>query len=762
MKSAEKPTLMRPDAFRMICAIALGMLVWIVLTLTVGITDSKDQLLRIYGCVVISLLLMLGAYYALERLGRDKAPREDGVFMRRLIVVIAVALVVMSVAFMVVSNVFSGLFTIAGIGRRIAFCGIAVVLAALTLGMLRNGGGARLFWIGSCILSVASAGLYTYTPNLLNQANYVYVHYTALSHSLYHVAFQVPYTMQNSSTYGHYAIFFWPFLKVFGHSPQVVTLLFVFSHIIAQILFLYLVSKITPNYLLRGLAALGAMCIISRDFYPAVFPTRILWPMILLAYMMRRPSDAKSYRRYWIIGYVLCGLACTWNLDSGTVATIVYTVSIWLHYLQGRRIFSREMLRVYAMTLLGMLASIFEMVAIVNLYNVLCGGELSLRVCFFPLVGAGDTSYANLLQVSLASNGYGWFVPVGVFVLEIAIGMFSCLVARDGTDSKRQWFVIFGVMGLGQSYFFLNRGIASWTCVVLYFIFGLLLLSQIEYGKNWKQGGAIEFIPQAVAATGIIYLCVLVTITTVQFSSFLATKLDTKLNSMESLQTLAEEVKRVVPKDTYAYGAYTQEVYALLGWDPGYYMRDPVVRSQYHLEGDDETKDQINEQDSILVHVNDMGVIQNSSGLVPVCGIPAEEPVFYLLQRFDYQQEAKEEKVLVEQRDIPLTANDSYQIAAVPIEIKKNTYYKVELTLADTVDFKTAAGLVVDFFAVKYDNPEQEAHNFAHEGKYQYTFYFNSGELENDTLDVLVRAFVWDLSSEVDVSLLRVTELEYA
>lgn len=117
---------------------------------------------------------------------------------------------------------------------------------------------------------------------------------------------------------------------------------------------------------------------------------------------------------------------------------------------------------------------------------------------------------------------------------------------------------------------------------------------------------------------------------------------------------------------------------------------------------------------------------------------------------------------LLEESNFSLADVGEHQLVAFPITIKEDTMYKVELEFADNLDFSTAAGLVVDFYAgPEYDRAEQEANSFVQNGRYRYTFYFNSGLFPGYVLDCQARVFVWNLDTVIEIDRFSVTEMEY-
>ena len=116
---------------------------------------------------------------------------------------------------------------------------------------------------------------------------------------------------------------------------------------------------------------------------------------------------------------------------------------------------------------------------------------------------------------------------------------------------------------------------------------------------------------------------------------------------------------------------------------------------------------------------------------------------------------------VVNESELNLADIGSLQLVGVPFTIKENALYQVDLVLDSQTDFSAAENMIVDLYGgPEYDRPEQEASNFIVEGKYRYTFYFDSGDVGGETRDVQVRAYVFDLSTVINLDEFRVIEVE--
>lgn len=139
--------------------------------------------------------------------------------------------------------------------------------------------------------------------------------------------------------------------------------------------------------------------------------------------------------------------------------------------------------------------------------------------------------------------------------------------------------------------------------------------------------------------------------------------------------------------------------------------------------------------------------------------------------KYQVREKSPEEKgelvnagVVVEEHDLVLGQQGVGTLASMPFTIKENTTYKIEIELAEDIDFDDAvkAEMGFDFYAGSvYDRVEQQVSDFAKEGRYDYCFYLDSGDMDNEMLDGYFRLFIMvDPGGSLDVEMLRVTEME--
>lgn len=95
----------------------------------------------------------------------------------------------------------------------------------------------------------------------------------------------------------------------------------------------------------------------------------------------------------------------------------------------------------------------------------------------------------------------------------------------------------------------------------------------------------------------------------------------------------------------------------------------------------------------------------------------------------------------------------------MPLVIKPNTEYFIELVFSESFDPDQYSNYFVDFYSADgYDYSEQESGKFAVKGRYRYEFFWNSGDFEGETKEVFAR-FITTPGELVQIERFTVDEL---
>lgn len=611
---------------------------------TFGATDHSSQLIRVYICIAGGLVLQLLLYRGLRFLHGRGLPELP---QNRILAGVAGAVVLIAgMAAVVTRFPTEGIW--AQMPRWLMLAGLVLFFAVLWpwLSAPQGEQGGWLPVVGVYLFSAFLYAAFCYVPDLLNGSGHQIHHVTAVTQSIYNAAFSEPYTVRTTGMYGHYGIFFWPFLHLFGHKAQTIAVMLAACGVLAQTLLTAVLLRTVRSRAVVVLALLASTCVAANTetAYLQVFPLRHLWPLAILLYTVCCVQKGELSGRRMAVGYLLCCLAVVWNTDSGLVALVAFTIFVWLWNWRVCKPFSRDMLKVYFQTIAGTVAAVLGMMLLVNLYNLLCGGPVILRACFYPLLGGGGYTQ-SLSENLLDSAGIGWLLPILLFSVCLLVGLTATTwipVERSGDDS-RLYLAMVSVMGIGQSYYYFNRSIAGTSCIQPYQILCMAMLASAVVPLANRAAGRHSLWRGTLAGAGCLMagtLCGLALTALTGVVPTLSARLESGTYSMQTLLDVAAEVEAKVPPNTYALGDFTQEIYAQLGWDPGYHQRD-VSDIQCDIrvarEQNDETSlamlADVNSQDAVLIHAWQMNAIIDNNDLVPEFGIPESEPVVYYCSR---------------------------------------------------------------------------------------------------------------------------------
>lgn len=610
-----------------------------------GATDQSNQMIRVYICIAGAMVMQMLLYHVFvwwceHSRWKVPGPRWSAAVAAAVVLVPGLAAV-------------ETRFPQEGIWEQmpswLMLAGLLVFLAVLWPWLFRAEQ-SRQGWVpvvGIYVFAVFSYAAVCYVPNLLNGSGHQIHHVTAVTQSIYNAAFSEPYTIRTTGMYGHYGIFFWPFLQLFGHKSQTIAVMLALCGAIAQTLLAAILLKTVQSKPIVALALLASACVTANmeTAYLQTFPLRHLWPLATLLYTVCSVQKGGFGTRRLAVGYLLCCLGVVWNTDSGLVTTVAFSIFVWLWHWRTAKPYARSMVKVYAKTVMGMAAAVAGMMCIINLYNLLCGGPIILRACFYPLLG-GNGYTQGLSTNLLDSGGIGWLLPILLFSVCILLGLTVTTwlpVAVEEKGNIRFYLAVSGVMGIGQSYYYFNRAVAGTGCIQPYQILCMALLVSLALPTVQKPVWGRPVWQGALTGTGLLMTAAMCGLSLTALTGVvptLSSRLETGTYSMETLLDVAAEVKEKVPQNTYALGYFTQEIYGQLGWNPGYHERD-VSDIQCDIRAAKKENDEtalamladVNSQNAVLIHAWQMGAIQDNNDLVPEFGIPASEPVVYYCSR---------------------------------------------------------------------------------------------------------------------------------
>lgn len=427
-----------------------------------------------------------------------------------------------------------------------------------------------------------------YTPSIFVRGASDRLHANAYYNSIYNVLHGAPYTEYTTSIYGHYGILYRLPMKLLGGDFADFILL---NSILGALCFLamFLALHVTvQNNLLRFLGTIAMtfpILAMRGGYYWQLWPHRILFMSLMIFFA------AVCVRFGWlnwftcILGYLIALAGVLWNTESGLFCAIAWAGfwilrSLCIHWWRFPKILLQALIHLTCIVL-----CFFGACGMVNLYNGLHGGSAnSIREFLFPLMT--DSYMTDLLRVDLPEFPSAYLPVLFLLFLAAAWGMsYMNLINKHKQYSLTAFllpcFAFFtSVLTLGQMSYFMNRAayhnldICHLPAVLL-----LCLLSEqgMPYIRDfcWKKRAQYESAQIFKAAFSALNVCLLLTLATgtaIQYGY--NADLKTQFHNEQELTDFAANIAANIPKDTYAFGIGTAEIYSILRWDTQCYTLD--------------------------------------------------------------------------------------------------------------------------------------------------------------------------------------------
>ena len=440
--------------------------------------------------------------------------------------------------------------------------------------------------------------LYTADPFLDNGGGIF--HIDAYTNSIINAVSLAPYEMYSNSIYGHYGLFFIIPVRLihsigFSYWTGVALTIAVFGFITFFTEY-WCISQVVKNDVIYMISVV-AFAIVSFQMhtgqYYQVLPHRFMvQPLILAGSIVSfRGSNNKSGNVARMLMPLLCISSMLWNLETGLVVSIVWTVSsIYIRAKkEGKYSISNILLNIVLLVV-----EFFAGYFIVNIYNLFVGGNLiDLITYIYPV--ASNTYPIGALQLPLMSPNNGYFLVILVLLAGVSVYLKDALLLS--LDEPRFATFIAGIMGIGVITYYMNRAanpatITSCTFIIvtahmcdisIHHLMETVSLGSARFTEFKKLWNTSSFEVSASILT-IVLLCGLALASISTFGGTITNKLNTTWNTQE-LDKFIEEMNQVIPEDAVAYGEYTAQLFALMNRTTGIYISDwqdagPIPRAK--------------------------------------------------------------------------------------------------------------------------------------------------------------------------------------
>lgn len=426
-----------------------------------------------------------------------------------------------------------------------------------------------------------------YTPNVLNGDSGNLYHMHAYFNSVYNAVFNVPYSDEVSSIYGHYAIFLAPVLKLaralgITNMVKVFMLLMAALKVLILICVAYALWIFVKNNLIRILALTAAgyaMIGVEFGIYLQLNPHRTIVSAIFMAMAAFLAAHPQHEKKICAVGYIISVALIIWSTECGMVALICWAAIFCCRALQQKS--PRAWLAV-ALHLALCAASFLAAVGLVDLYNLALGGSmLSLSSFLFPLL---TQSYmTGFLEQPLFSGLSQWVFMISLFLLFVCKGLFTtvlcCKVPQDSL--KNAIYFGLGAIGLGSITYALNRPtygnffIALPLTALLLAILADRALPEITAVLHKETRKALEPSSGIIGHIGVIVLCVLFVLTLLTVANY-GSRQDRRqpLHDEYSMTDMSKYIDDNFSLDTVALGRGALELFAAKGLDTGLHVMD--------------------------------------------------------------------------------------------------------------------------------------------------------------------------------------------
>lgn len=424
--------------------------------------------------------------------------------------------------------------------------------------------------------------------SLYNQYNinfsrgYDHYHLHSYMNSILNIFWNQPFTEVISGIYGHYAYFYYPFLKsayLLGIHNLIKVYMILNTAQIACILIIWIIilKWNIKNKFVR-LLGIFALCYFNASrmtiMYPMIYPHRVLvMSIIMLLISQWYRINQQKRTSLSILGYAICILLIIWSPEFGIFALISWASVYICSALQRKE--PKSFLKIIA-HFLAIPLTLFCSILVCGLVNTFFGGEMiSVSEFFSPFLMQERT------ELSLSPFPSAWISIMVLLIAFLNFGISDTIFFNKNIRTHDQTAVCFSVavLGLGSITYAINR--PAYDCFFIIMPLAALLISIItDFYWNKKQAlfhniRGLSPIDTCKGLSGLMSYLVLfvIMISTIINIPYKHKKFQFYKNYDEINET-AKWVASQKDKEAVAIGAPASSIYAYLGWDPGIYYMD--------------------------------------------------------------------------------------------------------------------------------------------------------------------------------------------
>ena len=625
------------------------------------------------------------------------------------------------------------------------------------------------------IILVAVVGLQTFlllAPNSFLIGRWGMHHSHAYLNSIMNALNGAPFDVINTSIYGRYAMFYVlpvQILSQFGMSKLTATLIVI--AVCGSISFAavdFILYKIIRSDTVFTLAVVANAVVSTQVFglgqYWQMLPHRLLFQALVLLGCYYSIERKKAMPIMWPV----CVCSLLWNLEVGLICSGIWVFTdSYLKYISTITTPWKEAGKLVVGAVLKLLGVLIAAYLILNGYNIALGGTWnSISTAVFPL--GSDLYKVENLATQWQTVFSAYFLEIVLFMGVVCVNFKDAL--KKNLTTRTLFIVCTALFGLGLMSYYMNRTAYS-NLAITHFQFIIILSCFCDApflcanGTESKEENGVSKRWEAITCFGAMAVSIAIACSAIGNTKSAVEDRLTSVWKTEPLEVLSERVLNEVPENTLGLGAGVPELYAYLGWDTGLHtidwsdMNAPTVEYVYSV---------LEEENSVFARVDTMETLLCHHQFIPVKLFDECIGRYAYYQKMGYLEEEGKiapVELIAEAKNFTWEQGENCLQSTIPMTIKGNTFYKVELQLPETFDFYSCWALYVDFYGSEYDNYQQDALNFIDTGTYQYEFCFNSGDIGADTKEIVLRIQYSPRDPEItkagDIAYVRVDELAF-
>ena len=414
-----------------------------------------------------------------------------------------------------------------------------------------------------------------YFPNILAGDTF---HGTAYTETIFNVYHLIPFDRSTTGVYGHYGLFYAPFLALFGGTATGLASLISIVGVLATGAVIYIVHNLTEKNVVRIITVFASLlptAVLRITNYWQVQPHRIVWPLLIAAYTIQILKRKKPVYKVYI-GYILCALSIVWNTEGGIFCTIAYTFALFVQDISQEEIIIPKLFAKSIQYIVLSLLSVVAAVMIVNVYNILVDGQVIWEDFFFPIFDKGYIVSTLTHNMSWCNSGWIYVLGFGCIATTLCL-RHTILFKRDGCVNSTDPFVGYlGVSVLTNFVYYANRAAYHNLDICYQLVCIIFCALWTRYVDEWRHILKEKMSIKRFALGIMSGICSATLICLSLQLVFTLTNFNSKLNAWDKGMFIdsATMIEMEVPKDTFAFGTTITALYQELGWDTQLHIRD--------------------------------------------------------------------------------------------------------------------------------------------------------------------------------------------